>query len=197
HLPRHPLLLARFGWRALRSARGLGTALFEGPRARGLFAGLAAHSMLPLDYVFTAAFGILLGFLGHAAGWPVAAGGAQRFSDALAGYLRSLGGEIVTRHRVASLQQLPRSRVVLLDITPKQFLHIAGDRLPVGYRGRFEKYRYGPGVFKMDWALSEPIPWKAAGCARAATVHLGGSLEEIAAGELAVTRGELPEKPFV
>ena len=197
HFPRHPRLLTRFGLRAMRSARSVAESLFAGPHARGLFAGLAAHSMLPLENSFTAAFGILLGFLGHAVGWPIAAGGSQSFSNALMNYLLTLKSEIITGQRIDSLEQLPKSRVVLFDLTPRQLLNISGIRLPANYRRRLDKYRYGSGAFKMDWALSEPIPWKAAACVRAGTVHLGGTLEEIVGSEFAVGRGEAAASPFV
>ena len=195
--PRHPLVLARFGLRALRSARGLAESVFEGERARSLFAGLAAHSMLPLERRPTAAFGLLLGASGHSVGWPVPRGGSQSISNALASYLRSLGGEIVTNQNVRSVDDLPVARAVLLEVTPRQLLRIAGSRLPAGYRRKLGGYRYGPGAFKMDWALDGPIPWKAAECARAGTVHLGGTIGEIAASETAVWRGEHPERPYV
>ena len=196
-IPRHPVVLARFGLKALRPARGLAQALFEGERARALFAGLAAHSFLPLTKSPTSAFALVLGVAGHAVGWPVARGGAQSLSDALGDHLRSLGGEIVTSRPIESVDDLPTNRAVLLDVTPRQVLRIAGHRLPRRYGRRLERYRYGPGAFKMDWALDGPIPWKGPECARAGTVHLGGSMAEIAAGERAVWKGEHPERPFV
>jgi phytoene dehydrogenase-like protein len=192
-LPRHPLLLARFGLSALQSAEGLAGRAFRGERARALFAGLSAHSMLPLSAPATASFGLVLGFLGHAYGWPVLRGGSQRIADGLAEHLRALGGEIETGRRVATLADLPPARAVLLDVTPRQLLAIAGDRLPSRYARRLAGYRYGPGAFKLDYALDGPIPWRASECARAATVHLGGTLEEIAASES--TPGHEP--PFV
>ncbi len=195
--PRHPLLLARFGLLALRSARGLAEDWFKGERARALFAGLAAHAMLPLEQIPTAAFALTLGITAHAVGWPIARSGSQQIAHAMAGYLRSLGGEIVTGLRVTSVDQLPPRRAVLFDVTPRQLLQIAGDLLPAGYRRRLSGYRYGPGVFKMDWALDGAIPWKAQECNRAATVHLGGALEEIAASERAVWQGRVPERPYV
>jgi phytoene dehydrogenase-like protein len=196
-LPRHPVLLARFGWRAMQSAYGLAQREFQGVQARALFAGLAAHSILPLERAFTAAFGVMLGVGGHAVGWPVIQGGSERIADALAAYFRSLGGESITSSRVDSLEQLPRAAATLLDVTPRQLLRIAGDRLPAGYRRRLQRYRYGPGAFKVDWALDGPIPWKAKDCCRAATVHLGGTLEEVAASERAPWAGHAAEKPFV
>lgn len=197
HLPAHPLTLARFGARAAPPATLLARLSFRGAKARGVLAGLAAHSMLPLSRPPSAAFGLMLGLLGHAVGWPFPRGGSQRFSEALAAYLRSLGGGIETGHRVESLAELGDARAVLLDVTPRGLLALAGDRLPTRYRRRLERYRYGPGVFKVDWALDGPIPWRAEECARAATVHLGATLEEIAASEAAPGRGEVAERPYV
>jgi phytoene dehydrogenase-like protein len=195
--PRHPFAMARFGLRAVRSARGLAEGAFEGERARALFAGLAAHSILPLERPVSAAFGLVLGPVAHAVGWPMARGGSQQIADALAAHLRSLGGEIVTGTCVESLDQLPSAQSILLDVTPRQLLQIAGDRLPARYRRALGRYRYGPGVFKLDWALDGPIPWKAPACSRAGTVHLGGTLPEIAASERAVWRGQPAEQPYV
>ena len=189
--------LLRFGRDGLRSAAAVARGRFGGAQARALFAGLAAHSALPLEQAPSAAAGLVLGALGHAVGWPVPEGGAGRLAAALGAYLRSLGGEIITGWRIASLDELPPARALLLDLTPRQIVQIAGDRLPAGYRRRLEAYRYGPGVWKVDLALDGPIPWRTVECARAATVHVGGSLEEIAAGEAAVGRGECPERPFV
>ncbi len=197
HLPRHPFALARFGVRALPSGCGLAQHWFKEEPARALFGGLAAHSFLPLDQIPSAAFGVVLGMLAHAVGWPLPRGGAQQIAQALAGCLRALGGEIVTRVRVEDLDQLPAARAVLLDVTPRQLLRIAGPRLPAGYRRRLERFRYGPGVFKMDFALDGPIPWQAAACSRAGTVHLGGSMAEIAASERQVAEGKEPERPFI
>jgi phytoene dehydrogenase-like protein len=195
--PHHPLTLARFGLRAIRSASGLAGSRFEGERARALFAGMAGHSMLPLERMLTAAFGLVLGTAGHAVGWPIARGGSQRIADALACSLRSLGGQIVTSVSVESLDELPSAHLVLCDVSPRQLLRLAGQRFPAGYQRKLEGYRYGPGVFKLDLALDAPIPWKAEACTRAATLHLGGTLEEIAAAERAVWRGEHPERPLV
>jgi phytoene dehydrogenase-like protein len=192
---RHPLLMARFGLKAIRSATSL-AARFRDPRTRALIAGVAAHSLVPLDRPATAGYALGLLVAAHAVGWPVARGGSQRAADALASYLRSLGGAIVTGERVESLAQLPPARAVLCDVTPRQFLRIAGDRVPRGYRRRLARYRYGPGVFKMDWALSSPVPWRSADCRRAGTIHLGGALEEIAASERASWAGRVPESPY-
>jgi phytoene dehydrogenase-like protein len=200
HLPRSPataLRMARFGLSALRSAAGLARARFAGERARALFAGLGGHSMLPLEATASAAIALVLGAAGHAVGWPIPRGGAQAISDALAGHLRSLGGEIETGRWVRSVAELPPARAYLLDVTPRQLVALAGDRLPARYLRRLLRYRYGPGVFKVDWALAGPIPWRAEACRRAGTVHLGGTLEEIAAAEADVARGGHTERPYV
>ncbi len=196
-LPRHPVALASFGLRALRPARSLAEGLFRGERAKGLFAGNAAHSFLALEKRPSALFGVVLGTLGHAFGWPLPKGGSQSIADALASYLRSLGGEIFTGVRVRSVRDVPKTRTVLFDVTPRQLLDIAGEHFTERYRGALKRYRYGPGVFKVDFALDGPIPWRAQGCLRAGTVHLGGTLDEISAGEAAVWRGEHPERPFI
>jgi len=195
--PRHPFILARFGLHAIRSARGLAESTFKSEHARALFAGMAGHSMLPLERSPTAAFGLLLGITGHTVGWPIARGGSQRIADALECYLRSLGGEMVTGALVESIDDLPSARAIVCDVTPRQLLHMAGHRLPPGYRRNLGRYRYGPGVFKLDLALDGPIPWEAEACARAGTVHVGGSLPEIAVAERTVWRGEHPENPLV
>ena len=196
-LPRHPLALASAGLRSLGSARGFAGAAFGGERARALFAGNAAHSFLALEKRPSALFGLVLGTLGHAFGWPLPKGGSQSISDALASYLISLGGEVFTGVRVRSVEEVPKTRTVLFDVTPRQLLDIAGVHFTERYRGALKRYRYGPGVFKLDLALDGPIPWTAEECLRAGTVHLGGTLEEISAGEAAVARGEHPERPFV
>ncbi len=196
-MPRHPLVLARFGLHAIRSARRLAERNFGGQRARALFAGLAAHSMLPLEHPASAAFGLVLGITGHALGWPIARGGSQKLADALASYLRSLGGEIVVNQSVTTLDELPRCQAVLCDLTPRQLLRLCGDRFSNRYRRALQRYRYGMGAFKVDWALAGPVPWTAVECARAATVHLGGTLDEVAVSERSAWRGEHAEKPFV
>jgi len=195
--PRHPLLLARFGMHALRSAAGEARARFSGDRARTLFAGLAGHSFLALENAGSAAFGLVLGALGHAVGWPFPRGGSQEIADTLAAHLRTLGGEIVGGLPVSNLDELPVARAVLLDVTPRQLLAIAGHKLPAPYCKRLEQYRYGPGVFKLDYALSSPVPWHAPVCAKAGTLHLGGTLAEISESEHAVSQGKIPERPFV
>jgi phytoene dehydrogenase-like protein len=195
--PRHPLVLARFGVSALRSARGFTRSRFEGERARALLGGCCAHSMLSLRTPASASFGIVLVLSAHQVGWPVARGGSQRLADALASHLRSLGGEIETGRWVESLDEITGAGATLLDVTPRQLLKLAGRRLPDRYARRLARYRYGPGVFKLDWALHGPIPWSAAEASRAGTVHLGGGLDEIAASEEAVSKGEHPARPFV
>jgi phytoene dehydrogenase-like protein len=196
-LPQHPLLMARFGLSAFRSARGLAESVFRGERARALFAGLAAHSMLPLEQLTTSAIGLALGVAAHAGGWPIPRGGSQWIADALASYLRSLGAEIVSGRRVESLDELPPARMVLCDLTPRGLLRIAGNRLPASYRRKLERYRYGVAAFKVDYALDGPVPWKAAECLRSATVHLGGAFDEVAEAERAPWQGKHAEKPFV
>lgn len=196
-LPRHPLLLARFGVQALRSAEGLVRGHFRGDPARALLAGIAGHSGLPLDKAVTASYGLVLAAAGNAVGWPIARGGSGSITQALASLLRSLGGEIETGVPVRALEELPPARVVLLNLTPRQVLQIAGERLPARYRRRLQRFRYGPGVFKLDWALSDPIPWRAPSCARAGTLHLGGTLEETVASERLPWRGDVGERPFV
>ncbi len=196
-LPRHPLALARFGLRALLPATLLANRWFADEATKALFAGLAAHAMLPLTKPATSAFGLVLGILGHRFGWPLPRGGSQQIADALAAYLRSLGGEIVTDCEVKSLNELPPARAVMLDVTPRQLLRLAGDRLPAGYRRQLARYRYGMGVFKIDYALAGPAPWRAAACRHAGAVHVGGTLAEIAAAERAVWRGQSPDRPFV
>jgi phytoene dehydrogenase-like protein len=196
-VPRHPLALATGGFRAIRPARALAESLFEGEKARGLFAGNAAHSFLPLDQRPSAMFGLVMGALGHAFGWPFPKGGSQKLADALASYLRSLGGEVYTGVRVKSVDEVPKARAVLFDVAPRQLLDIAGEHFTERYRNALKRYRYGPGVFKVDFALDGPVPWKAGECSRAGTVHLGGTLDQVSAGEAAVGRGEHPERPFV
>ncbi|ACM19240.1 protein of unknown function XP55 [Geotalea daltonii FRC-32] len=195
--PAHPLLMARFGIHGLRSAVGLARSTFQGPLARALFAGMAAHSFLPLDKPGSAAFGLVLGTLGHVNGWPMAAGGTGKISQALAGHFLSLGGEIVTGRRTGTVDELPADTTVFLDVSPRQVLQLARQRFDSDYRKQLEKYRFGPGIFKVDWALNGPIPWRAEECRRAATLHLGGTMEEIAAAEKEVHLGRHPEKPFV
>ena len=195
--PRHLLTMANFGLWGLQPASFLARSLFRGEAARALFAGLGGHSILPLDWLGTAAFGLVLGIGAHAVGWPVVRGGTQRFADALVAVLRSLGGEVVLEQRVASLRELPPARAVLFDVNPRSFVQIAGEALPAAYRRALGRFRYGPGVCKVDYALSGLIPWLNTEVARSGTVHLGGTLEEIRAAEAQVASGEHPEKPFV
>jgi phytoene dehydrogenase-like protein len=195
--PPHPLLMAEFGLNAVRSAAGLARSRFAEKGARALFAGLAAHANVPLERRFTASFGLVLGGAGHAVGWPVAAGGSQAIVDALASYLRSLGGELRTRCCVESLDDIIDAEVVLFDVTPRQLMRIAGTRLSEAYRRDLSRFRYGAGVFKLDYALDGPIPWTADECRHAGTVHLGGTLDEIVASEELIARGGHPDRPYV
>jgi len=195
--PRYPVIMARFGLRALWPATLLARGLFRQEPARALFGGLAAHSVMPLHWPLTAAFGLMLGTLGHRVGWPLPRGGSQSIANALAAYLTDLGGEIETNHTVKSLRDLPPARAVLMDVTPRQLLAIAGEDLPSGYRRQLEKYRYGAGVFKLDWALSEPIPWRAEACRRAGTVHLGPTLADMALSERSMWQGKVVEWPYI
>ena len=196
-IPRHPLLMARFGMKAVQSVSRLTKALFREERTRTVFAGLAAHSTLPMDELISAAFGLVLGASAHAVGWPVPRGGSQTIARALQSLLESLGGKIVTNSRVKDLFPKVATDVTLCDVTPRQFLELSDGRLPGSYRRSLEGFRYGPGVYKVDWALSQPIPWKAKECLRAATVHLGGSYREISESEAAVNEGQLSSRPFV
>ena len=197
HLPRHPLLLADFACHGLRSAKGLAQACFTTDKAQSFFAGLSSHAMMPLDKAATAAFGLMLAMLGHAVGWPIVQGGSQRLADLLQSYLIKLGGEVVSGLSVTSLKDLPEARALLFDLTPRQILDLAGHRFPAGYCRQLQQYRYGPGVFKIDWALGEPIPWRAPVCRQAGTVHLGGMFEEIVTSEREVSVGRHPERPYV
>jgi phytoene dehydrogenase-like protein len=196
-IPRHPFRLARFGLSAVRSAEAIVGRRFQGRDARALFAGCAAHSFVPLHFAGTASFGLVLLLAAHAADWPYARGGSQSIADALASVLGTLGGEIRTGRPVRTLGDVPPARAVLFDLTPRQVLAIAGDQLPRRYRRRLARYRYGPGVFKVDWALDGPIPWAADACRRAGTVHVGGPYESIAASEAESWRGDHPPRPFV
>lgn len=195
-IPRHPWLMARFGANAFFSAKTI-VRRFRNERTRALFAGLAAHSFLSLDESLSGAFGHLMAVTAHAPGWPIPRGGAQSLTNALCGYLSTLGTTIKTSSRVESLAGLSGYDVILCDVTPRQLLRIAGERLSESYKRRLERFRYGSGVFKVDYALSRPIPWKAAECARAATVHLGGTFEEIAESEKTTRNGRPSERPFV
>lgn len=197
HIPRNPFTLTNFGLRAIWPATVLANTVFRGERARALFAGMAAHSFLPLEAVASGAFGVVLGMLGHAVGWPMPRGGAQTLTNALAGYLRELGGRIETGIRVRHLSELPTARAILLDLTTWQLMEIAGDQLPARYRRQLECFRHAPGVFKVDYALDGPVPWTAEECRRAGTLHLGGTLKEISLAERQAVAGETPRRPFV
>jgi phytoene dehydrogenase-like protein len=195
--PAHPILLARFGIRGLQSALAVARRSFREREARALLAGAAAHSLLALDEAGTAAVGLVMLASAHAGGWPVARGGSASVAAAMVRRLQALGGEVVGDHRVTSIDDLPPHRVALLDLVPRGVLEVSGSRLPSGYRARLARYRHGPGAFKMDWTLDGPIPWRSPDCSRAATVHLGGTMEEIAESEREVADGRHPERPFV
>src|SRR5262245_20577212 len=197
HWPKHPITLAHFGMLGLCPATLLSKFIFKGESARALFAGIAAHSFLPLDAPVSSAFALVLGLAGHTVGWPIPHGGSQQISNALAAYLRELGGNIELNHRSESLNDLPKSRAMLLDVSVWEFLRIADQQLPPRYSSRLKSFRHGPGVFKIDYALSEPVPWKAEACRKAGTIHVGGGIDEIAAAERDVVRGKIPERPFV
>jgi phytoene dehydrogenase-like protein len=196
-LPRHPLLAARFGWPALKSGRGFAESYFRGERTRALWAGLAAHAVLPLETRPGAAIALMLAISGHAHGWPFARGGAQSLADALAAHFRSIGGTIETGHWIRTIDELPPAKAILLDVSPRQAVALAGHRWPKRYSNALLRYRHGPGVFKVDWALSGPIPWAAAECRTAGTVHLGGTLDEIATAERGPFEERHVDRPFV
>ena len=196
HFPGHPLLMARFGWKALQPATALARR-WRTEEARALWAGMAAHSILPLSYTATSAIALVLMIAGHRKGWPLPRGGSAAIADALAAYFISLGGEIATGTPVRSLSDLPDCRALLLDLTPRQLLQLGGHRWSSLYQWQLERYRYGMGVFKVDWALAERIPFAAPGCLQAGTVHIGNTLEEIAASEQLTWNGGHPERPFV
>ena len=196
-IPQHPFLLARFGISAIAPAKTLARLIFRTQEARALFAGIAAHSLMPLENPLSASFGIVLAALSHSIGWPLPRGGSQSIANALAAYFESLGGEIITNHPVENIDYLPAARAVLFDVTPHQLLQIAGKRFPDGYVRALERYRYGMGVFKVDYALSGPIPWTAPEARRAGTVHVGGTLDEIAVSESAAWFGRASDRPYI
>jgi len=197
HMPRHPVALGRFGLEALWPAWASLKGHFHGEKARALMAGLAGHSFLPLTAPGSAAIGLVLGMMGHAVGWPFPRGGAQAITDALVACLREHGGVLECNAPVRSLAELPPARVILLDVSPWQLLRLAGERLPAGYRAALERYRHAPGVFKIDYALDGPVPWRDEAARRAGTIHIGGEAGEIAASEAEVARGRAPDRPFV
>jgi len=196
HFPSRPLALAGFGMKALWPASALARTAFRGNRARALFAGLAAHAIVPLQQPATSAIGLVLATAGHVCGWPIPRGGSQRIADALASYFRSLGGVIETDAQVDDLDSLPSARAVLLNLTPRQVMKVAAKKLPPNYLRALSRFNYGPGIFKIDWALSQPIPWTYPECMRTATVHIGGTLEEIEAAEKCPWVGQHSAKPF-
>ena len=197
HVPRYPIALANFGLRAILPIRALADLAFRDEPARALWAGTAAHAALPFSAPGGSAFGLVLTALAHRVGWPIPQGGAQAITDALVAHFEALGGEVVTGERVDDLSGLPAARAVLADVSPGALLRLAGDLLPSGYRKALERWRRGPAAFKLDYALDEPIPWANPDCARAATVHLGGTFEEIEASERAVAEGRVPASPYV
>ena len=194
---RSPFLMADFGLRAIRSVRSIAKAYFRTDRAQALFAGIGGHAMLPAEAIASAAPALVLAIAGHAKGWPFARGGSQQLTNALLSYLNSLGGQILTGWRVDSLEELRQFRTIFLDITPRQFLTMAGDGIQGRFRRSLERYRYGMGVFKIDWALREPVPWKAKDCLLAGTVHVGGSLDEISDSERRAWQGEVCDRPYL
>jgi phytoene dehydrogenase-like protein len=196
-LPKHPFLMARLGLRGFPSAQWLTKQSFRGERAKALFAGLAAHSFLGLTEPLTAAFGIMLGVAAHAVGWPIPRGGSQSITNAMCAHLSALGGTVKTSSRVDSISDLPSAELTMCDLTPKQILKVAGAKFSKGYSRRLQRWKYGPGVFKVDYALNAPIPWKASECLRAGTVHIGGAFAEFAASEHAMRNGQHAERPFV
>ena len=195
--PGHPVTLTRFGLAGVQPVRRLVRRRFTGDQAQALLGGVAGHAMLPLSAPGTSAFGMLLTMLGHAVGWPVVAGGSGRIVDAMLGVLADLGAEVATDHRVDSLADLPAARATLLDVTPRQLVALAGDGMRPSARRRLGRFRYGPGVFKLDWALAGPVPWRAPACRQAGTVHLGGTFAEVEASEADVATGRHPERPYV
>ena len=196
-LPQHPGILARYGWLAWRSAEAVARSQFGGPRTRALFAGVAGHAVVPLDQPFSSAVGLVLCVAAHAVGWPAPKGGSAAITTALARYLEKLGGRIETGRPIERLADLPAARVVLFDTSPSALARIAGAALPAGYRGRLTRFRHGPAAFKVDWALSGPIPWTAPECRAAGTVHVGGTFAEVADAELAPWQGQVHARPYV
>ncbi len=197
HFPRKPYQYARFGAVGGLPATWAGRMLFRTERARAAFAGMAGHAIIPLERAPSAAFGLMLSMLANSVGWPVARGGSQAIADSLAAMIRTLGGDFEMDWEVAEISELPPARAILLDVTPRQLLAMAREELPAGYQRALSRFRYNPGVFKLDWALSDPIPWRDPICHETATLHLGGTMEEIAASEADVWRGKIPQRPYV
>lgn len=195
--PRHPWLMTQFGWRGLGSVQRAAQRLFRLESTRGMLAGMAAHSMLPLNRRLTAGVALMFCVSVHTSGWPFPRGGSQVLADALVACLQQRGGQVVTQHPIRSWQDIPPCRAVLFDVTPRQMLAICGERFTPRYRQALSRFRHGPGVFKIDYALSEPVPWQAEVCRGAGTVHVGGSFSEIAAAEEAAFRGTICDQPFV
>lgn len=196
-IPNHPIFLARFGMKGLLPAETFARIFFRGPRSKALFAGCAAHSILPFDKFFTSAMGLVFLATGHAVNWPVVKGGTQKLANALSLCFQQAGGELIFNTRIKSLKEIPASKTIIFDTDPLQMADIVGDDFPSGYAKRLRKFQFGPGVFKIDYALSQPIPWKDPNCLKASTVHLGGTLEEIAQSEMEAWEGKHSEKPFV
>ena len=199
-VPHHPLRMAALGTVAFQPARMLANSHFAGVRARALFAGLAGHSFLSFDQPISSGVPLILGAAAHAVGWPIPRGGARAITHALISHLESLGGVVHTSHRIAADEfrnLMSDGALMMCDVTPRQLLALAGNLLTIGHRLSLAQYRYGPGVFKVDYALSQPVPWRAEACRGSITVHLGGTFEEIAAAESEVTHGRIPERPFI
>lgn len=196
-IPKHPFRMARFGLGAIRSAAGFARSRFKGRRAQAFFAGNAGHSILPFEAPLSAAIGYLFSVTGHVVNWPVARGGSQRIADALCGYFESLGGTLISGQQICGMSDLPSAHAYLFDTDPYQLASICEDSFPSSYVRRLRKFRFGPGVFKLDWALDGPIPWSDPKCLEASTVHVGGTLEEIAASERAAWRGDHSARPFL
>jgi phytoene dehydrogenase-like protein len=201
YLPRvkihHPLAMINFGTKAVRSVKGMVEKCFQDERAKGFMAGLGVHSVMDLDNPGSLAPGLVLAVAAHIAGWPLPRGGSQKIPDALSRYLYELGGQIITDRKIESLEEVQPYSLLLMDLTPEQIIRIAGNHMPESYTNQLKQYRYGPGVFKIDWILSETIPWKAWECRKSPTIHIGGNLEEIISAEHDVMQGKIPERPFV
>ncbi len=195
--PNNPITMAKFGWFGMLSAKLLANSMFKTSNAKAYFAGLAAHGIVPLEKSFTASFGLVLATSIHSVGWPIAKGGSSSITNALASFFKSMGGIIETDNRIIRTSDLPSSKAVLFDLTPHQILKIADRELPNSFKDKFLRFKYGPGAFKMDFALSEPVPWRNKDCIKAGTLHLGGSFEEIAYSERETWKGNHPEQPYV